>query len=235
MKYSDEQLSAFLDRELPHAEMEAIRNALVEDETLGDRLAELSAVDTAIRDTYSAIDDRPLPAAVTDLPWQAVGQPGKVTELPLRRHLKSAASRQLALAASVVLAVGIGLGLWLDATPPAASFGEVAAVLEHRPSGTTVALDDGASVTLRLTFRDKSGNFCRVYDLDSGAQAQQSLACRENGEWQPGATVYVPAGEEQLYRPASGNSPLDHVLDDRIAEGPYDRERESRLIEQTWQ
>ena len=49
MKIDDQTLSAFLDNELPANEMEAIRNAIAEDEQLALRLAELSEVDMLVK------------------------------------------------------------------------------------------------------------------------------------------------------------------------------------------
>ncbi len=45
MTISDEQLSAFLDAELPEDEMELVRQGLIDDENLANRLAELAMVD----------------------------------------------------------------------------------------------------------------------------------------------------------------------------------------------
>ena len=49
MKIDDQTLSAFLDSELSANEMEAIRNAIAEDEQLAFRLAELSEVDMLVK------------------------------------------------------------------------------------------------------------------------------------------------------------------------------------------
>ena len=234
MTYSDEQLSAFLDGELSRPEMEAIRNALAEDESLGDRLAELSAVDLVVRNTYTAIDEKPLPRGIHDLLATTREAHGNVTSLPLAQRLKRGAGRHLALAASLVLAVGVALGTLLNRSGDENGWQSISAVLDSRPSGTAVRLDSGESITPRLTFRDRAGNYCRLFDKTSGDRAAQSLACRQAGEWQLAATVYSEPGSDDLYRPAAGGSPLAELIDRRLDEGPFDRDEEAALIGKGW-
>ncbi len=235
MTYTDEQLSAFLDGELSPVEMEAIRNALANNETLADRLAELSAVDSSIRAVYDTINDRPIPPEVTALLEAPTADTGTVVSLPPLDRLKQAAGRHLALAASVILAVGIAFGVLLNSGPQRDSREAIASVLDTRPSGTRQQLDGEVSVTPRLTFRDKAGNYCRLFELSDATGTRQSLACREAGEWQIAATVYSDPETGDLYQPAGGGSPLDTLIDRRIAEGPFDRTEETALIGNAWE
>ena len=64
---SDEVLSAFLDAELPEQQMEQIREALLEDDNLANRLADLAMVDEVIATKYDKINQQPLPAAINEL------------------------------------------------------------------------------------------------------------------------------------------------------------------------
>ena len=235
MNFNDEQLSAFLDGELPHAEMENLRNALARDEVLGDRLAELALVDTAIRRTYATIDARPVPEAITALLNDDHSLEPKVVPMSRGKFLRERIGQPAALAASVALAVGIALGSWLTSAPERDAWQYVSAALETQPGGTAVSLKDGRALTPRLTFRDTGGNFCRLFELEHRNGAQQSLACRQNGEWELKATAPLEQTDEPLYRPASGSSPLDHILDDTLSAGPFDRDEEARLIAEQWQ
>lgn len=67
MNLTDEKLSAFIDNELPADEMDAIRDQIVTDDSLVDRIAQLSFVDHAVSTTLHAIDDKPLPDSVSQL------------------------------------------------------------------------------------------------------------------------------------------------------------------------
>ena len=67
LRFSDIQLSAFLDAALPEPDMELIRQALTEDDVLVNRLAELAMVDTLVEQCYRQIDNQPLPAELQAL------------------------------------------------------------------------------------------------------------------------------------------------------------------------
>jgi len=65
MKISDEMLSAFLDSALPEQQMEQIRQQLMHDEQLTERMADLAMIDTMVLQHYQQINQQPMPAAVT--------------------------------------------------------------------------------------------------------------------------------------------------------------------------
>lgn len=238
MTWSDEQLSAFLDGELNDAETSAIRDALAEDETLADRLAELAEVDAVIRDTYNAINREPLPAAVISLlaedrSPQNGAKSGKVMPFPALKRRLGGTGRRAAIAASLALAAGLVIGQ-LTTRTPSGSWQEIAGVLESTASGAETKIAGQLSVKPRLTFRNRNGDYCRLFEVSEESGQRESLACRENGQWQLAATVHLQPGDGSLYRPASGGSPLDGLLDRTLADGPYDRRRESALIDNSW-
>ncbi|WP_339857174.1 hypothetical protein [Pseudohongiella acticola] len=67
MNISDEKLGAFLDRELPDHEMNAINIAVANDNTLAARLAALASADALLKRHASALDSRPMPDGVLAL------------------------------------------------------------------------------------------------------------------------------------------------------------------------
>ncbi len=236
MRFSDLQLSAFLDSELPAAEMEAIREALIDDQALADRLAELAAVDTLIANTYNAINDQPLPQSVTTLLTPPEGPGGKVIALALFGRAGRVLRHHAGLAAAVILGVGIGLGALLPLPEKETSWHRVSAVLDSTPSRETHSLGGGTSLTPTLTFRDRTGTYCRLYEVVADGGRREQLACRRERGWQLAATIYLPEGAGgNLYRPAAGGSALDPLIDKTIADGPYDRRQELSLIADKWQ
>ena len=85
MKITDEMLSAFLDSELPEPQMQHIRELLLQDEQLAERLAALAEVDLLLRQQASLIDGTPVPQqlmALLDEPEQ-----GSVIRFPFWRRL----------------------------------------------------------------------------------------------------------------------------------------------------
>ncbi len=80
MTINDEILSAFLDAELPEAQMQAVREQLLTDDSLADRLAALASVDGQLRQHAQLIDEHPLPAAISQLLAEDTQDPQVVAE-----------------------------------------------------------------------------------------------------------------------------------------------------------
>lgn len=236
MNITDETLSAFLDAELPAAEMEAVRNRIAEDEAIANRLAELAAVDTQVRETYSAIDNSPLPTAVTDL-LSAAKSDGSQSRARILRF-PTVRRQHLAMAASIAFAVGFGLSHWLGSQSTSShSWSQIAAALDTTPSGQTVALAANAELTPRISFTNAQGLHCRQYDTRSAHSHTQAVACRGAEQWHQVVTLTSEVGEEQPsdYQTASADNPINAVVE-KMAVGTFlNRAEEAQAIANQWQ
>lgn len=243
-RFSDEQLSAFLDGELAATEMQALRDALATDQALADRLAELALVDALVRESCHTMDQRPMPASLNALLADHDSQgSGKVLAFPAWKRLGQRFPYRAAIAASIALVAGFGLGQLTpsgdrssDRSIDQIRWQQVAAVLDSSPSGTSQQLAAAVEVRPRLSYQDTDGNYCRQFQLIDGASREESLACRKGDGWSLQATVYLPpAADTGGYQAASGGSALDVIVDQSLTEGPFDREQESALIDSGWQ
>jgi Putative zinc-finger len=233
MKVSEEQLSAFLDNELSPVDMAAVREALAEDETLADRLADLIKIDSLVAETYSVIDRTPLPENIHEI--LATERKSNVVGFALVRRARNLFKQHAALAASIALVAGVLIGQ-VSHSPQGDPWQQIASVLQSTPSGESQLLANGQEVTPRLSFQDKEGDYCRTFRLQDSGVRRDSVACRRNGNWQQTATVYSQMEDDTAsYRPASGGDPLDLLIDKAINEGPYDRHQEAELIRENWQ
>lgn len=240
MNINDETLSAFLDGELPPAEMKQVRAWLAEDPALADRLAELSAVDKLVRKRAHAIDERPLPSGVQKLLAEDDAKPesAQVIAFPLWRRARQALNAQTGIAAAVALALGFGLAEVTDnvGNPQADAFQSVAERLETLPSGSSETLPDGREVTPRLTFVNRDGQHCRQYLVTSVGERSENIACRvPEAGWEQLASIRQPAAAPGSYQTASGGSLLDSALDQMMVGGIIEPEQEKQLIERDWQ
>lgn len=240
MNLTDDTLSAFLDGELPEADMQTIRHQLVTDPALGERLADLAAVDRTLADHYGAIDQRPLPAAVSDLLQTGAANQAKVVAFPTWRRARQGLQRRAGTAVAAALALGFGLAqLWHGAPWNGPDdWQPVAEALETTPSGETHTLVTGAELTPRLTFTNQAGAFCRQFHLQGPDKASENIACRSSGPaiWEQVATVAVPRIEAgNRYQTASGGSVLDSTLDQMVAGDLITPARERKLMEDGWQ
>ncbi len=233
MKISDEQLSAFLDAELPDVEMEMIREQLVEDEGLADRLADLAMVDQVIVAAYSGIDARALPGPVTRLLAEDTPNSAQVIQFPLLKKMQKNIQAYVAVAASVALVFGFGITQL--ATQEQSQWQSVAQILERTASGVEMAANDGARIKPRATFIDNLGNYCRQFSIQDKEIASENIACRKNNEWQLATSVAVAKTErDNDYQTASGGSVLDEQIETMAASDFFDVQTEAEAINQRW-
>ncbi|TBW59028.1 hypothetical protein EZI54_01555 [Marinobacter halodurans] len=234
MTITDETLSAFLDAELPEAEMQAVRERVRNDPALSDRLAALAAVDSQLSRHYSAIDDEPMPTPVTDLLAQADSGAANVVAFPAWRRWSRGIRRNAGIAVAAVLVMALGVAQWFSGAPDR-HWQTVAQALESAPSGTALELEDGRTLTPRLTFRNHQGEFCRQFQLQDTGQASENIACRRGGDWTLAVEKQVAASPDATgYRPASGGSVLDRALDRMMDGGAFTADQERRLIKDGW-
>ncbi len=236
----DEKLSAFLDGELLAEEMQQIRERLAVEPELTARLSELSLVDQTLQAHYGEIDDRPLPAGITQRLGMAENEPERpsnsVVRFPLRERLRAHTGKAIAAA----LVGGFALAQWLSLPKidSDASWQEVAQVLESTPSGTNYTLASGETLTPRLTFKNHDGEYCRQFRVQGDIGRSENIACRSGAgasEWDWAVRLEL-AGKVSgdRYRTASGGSALDDTLDKMIAGPMLTPEDEQRLIELQW-
>lgn len=214
MNISDAKLSAFLDQELPHTELEAIRDAIAQQPELADRLAMLSQVDAAVHDFATRIDSEPMS---TQLQRQVFGKAENVVTLSFWQRKR----QQFALAASITLLVGLGAfqwwpvdselqgGQWVAMTPSLSSG------LSSLPSGETRLINATEVLQPQFSFTAGDGRLCRSYELVSAgesAQIRNEIACHQQGQWQIIASIARTGSHKAEYRPASAHQYLNDVL-----------------------
>lgn len=249
MKITDETLSAFLDGELPEPEMETLRQRLAGDEELGNRLAELAAVDPMLASRYAHIDERPLPDSVREL--LAEEKPANVISFPVWRrmqqgfqqHVQQHLQQHAGIAAATTLAIGLGLGQLFagGGADTSDDWATIARGLESTPSGHSVELTNGKQLAPRLSFLNVQGQYCRQYQLADGEKGSENIACRDAegqstaGSWQLAASVQLDAIQRPGdYQTASGGAVLDNALDQMMAGDALDANAEEDLIVKGW-
>jgi len=150
--------------------------------------------------------------------------------------------QSLAMAASLLIGVALGYLGWHDPDAPlkAGPNGELVAA-----SGLAEALSNQLSedrspallATTGLSFRAKSGDYCRTFLLN-GSGATSGLACRERNRWKIKALAQAPsptADPSNFRQAASGDSPaVRAAVEDSIDGEPLDRAGEIAARGQKW-
>jgi hypothetical protein len=149
-----------------------------------------------------------------------------------------------AVAASLMAAVGFLAGQQWQAEPPLEQqlprAATINAALESLNSSAYAWQNLEAGFQLRpvLSFADKSGTYCREYELSSNEQGWRGVACREQGQWQTKVLVNLETGgigTGQYRAAAADNSALITFFIDQHIDGiPLGPEEESARINDEW-
>ena len=161
----------------------------------------------------------------------------------------------VALAASIAVVLGIGLG-WLlrgnaDDELSASSFvkmqnqrvlatAPLKAALETVPSGTLVPLAGGndAQFRAKMTFQNERRDYCRQYELALGARERMAgIACRiPNGDWSVALQSLLASSASGVTVPASAgqNAALDAAIGALLGGDPLVGEAEAAIMRNGW-
>ncbi|WP_372626992.1 hypothetical protein [Arsukibacterium sp.] len=232
MNITDEMLSAFLDAALPELQMEQIRQQLIDDEQLTERLAELAMVDSMVVQHYQQIDHKPMPASVLQLLETEPATDSNVVAFPWWRRAQQQLQQHAAAVACIAVFAGYGVAQ-LGGQPPSAptAIGQsVAELLNSSASGQTYAIAQ-QQLTPRLSFISQDGDFCRQYSLQDNALNTENIACRKQGQWalQASLATVRQAGAGN-YQTASGPQALDSILDELMASPPLSLAAEQQYL-----
>jgi hypothetical protein len=243
--WTDEQLSAFLDGELPQQETDELAKALESDTQLAARMERLESANTAYLNVVGEIDKRPPSPGLK----AAMNTPPAAQVIPLRRpsvaafvteHRAVAAARVCAVAVASVMSTSMAPGsadpLATDAEGYIVASSPLHRVLETGRTGDGAPVTDGATATPRLTFASVDGGFCRQFDLTTATSAASAIACRDDGGWRPQVVAYGLTKSSGDYRTASAErSPaLEAFMDEHMDGAPVNAKEEALLLQSGW-
>lgn len=171
--------------------------------------------------------------------------------------LPKAVTWQLAVASAAMLVIGASAGWMLHGSGGAegARFtdfqhgqiyaeGALAYVLETMPSNRPSRIDGGAQdstvVRASLTFKSRSGGFCREYETETAKENRfAGLACRErDGKWAIQVHVAEAAATPNTETGPAAGGPHEEALDpivDRMIDGiAFGKDEENAAIASGW-
>lgn len=240
MRYSDETLMMYADGELDDATRAEIDAAIAMYPELARAVERQRALAARIRGEYEGIAREPVPDRLTALLAQA--QPARVADLAAERQERAAASRRsggprwAALAASVVIALLVGVLLLREPSAPYGSVnGKLIArgELDRALTSELAALPGDAGVDIGISFRDRDGRFCRTFHMQQ-ERPVAGLACFRNAQWEL-AVLADAAPREDALRTA-GAMPLEvmQAVDAVIDGEPLDAAAEAAARDAGW-
>jgi anti-sigma factor RsiW len=269
MMPNDETLMRFADGLLDAPERERVEQLVTTDPELRARLDIFRVTGPDLARLFDAHLNAPVPAKLRDF---VEGQASTPAEAPRPKQAAAAALAKArfavrrpspawnitALAASVAIIAGIGLG-WLlhgAASGDGAGGGPFVEIEDQRllaqgpllraletarsGSTTTVALGSGEAAQLRvkMTFQNEAREYCRQYEIAVPSRERFSgVACRAAGQWSVAMHALLPpaysAAEQTI--PAGANGAMDAVIGTMIDGNPVVGEQEAAIIGKGWQ
>jgi hypothetical protein len=254
MTIPDELLAAYVDGELEGAERVRVEQAMAEDAQLAQRVAQQRALRARLRGAFDGVLQEAAPqrrAQAAKL--GAPSGPAQVIDLARVRAERARRGsgqrivkvRRFTIAASLVVGLMAGALIQRLSAPGSATElhdgsllarGALAHALNEQLAG---AAPSGAEVRVGLTFRARSGNYCRTFAL-SGSRPLVGLACREQEQWHVlnlvGAEGSSLAGNGQNLRMVGSNLPptLLQAVNDHISGEPLNAAAEVRARNNGW-
>lgn len=215
--FTDEELMAWVDGELPPDEAQAVAAAVESDPALAARERPFRESRRILQDAFAAQLRAPVPPRLL-----ATLAPPAPRLRAWRRH------SLLALAASLVLAIGLAIGVRLDRPDHEASAlallpadaASLDLALETLPGGEVLALEREQTPVEILplgTLRTASGRWCRDFETvaqhPQGPRRSRGVACRGDGHWEVQAIARLdaappPAAGDDAYH-AAGAADVD--------------------------
>jgi anti-sigma factor RsiW len=251
MTISDESLMAYADGELDQATRATIEAAMREDPEIRKRIARHRALRTAMQGALSTVLDDPVPerliAAARGRAATATPQ-SNVVDLAAARSEAGKSARgvwprqPVAMAASLLLGVALGYLGWHGSNSlvkTSSSGGLVASAALAEALATQLSADRsaGLAATTGLSFRDKSGDYCRTFTL-TGAEASSGLACREGDAWKIKVLAQSPhaASNSPDYRQAASadSAAVRAAVEQSIDGEPLDQSGEIAARRNGW-
>ncbi len=244
-RWTDEQLSAFLDGELSPADTEALARDMESDPQLATRTEQLGAANSVFVASAAQIDAVPVSAKLK----AAMETPPSAKVIAFRqRSVRAFLVEHRAIAASLLCAATVW-GAVSSVAPqrvsdPFASGpdGVILAsaplyqILETGRTGEARPVSGGVTATPQFTFASADGQFCRQVALNSSVSSSAAILCRDTGGWRPQVIAFgLPKFSPDYQTASADRSPaLEAFLDARMSGAPMTAEEEGRLFESNW-
>jgi hypothetical protein len=255
-QFPDELLTAYVDGELDGSELARVEQAIAQDARLAQRVARHRALRGRLRKAFDGALREPLPQRLVNAAkLDAPAGPAQIIDLARiraerarrleRRRLPVPRRAAVAVTASVL--IGLGAGLLIERLLSAAPLTEyrdgtllASGSLDHALSEQLAgAAAAPAAVRIGLSFRAKSGGYCRTFVLD-GNRTLAGLACREQQHWRIltllGTDTTAAPGGAQAYRMAGSAmpAPLLQAVNEHISGEPLDAAAEAKARRSGW-
>lgn len=232
MTVTREQISAYADGELGGAELADVEAAIAADPALAAQVEKHRALKEKLGAHFAPILDQPVPDSLTAL-LQPKAENAEVVSFAAERQKRGLVPmvRRWAPIAGPAIAASLLLAVWqpwrVGDVPEGYAQGELATALD-----TQLIATQGLEVEPRilLTFRDRAGQFCRVYrKAETGG-----IACHDETGWKIKRELGVGLAQTTEYRQAGSDTVILAAAQEMSAGEALDAVEEAQAMEKGW-
>lgn len=230
MTHDAAAIAAYVDGELDDISAARIAREAESDPALAAEIARQRALKASLAAHYAPVLDEPLPDRLTAM---LAGAEKIDTSLAARREARRAGFGTMqwgAIAAALVLGIGVGMRPWVPSGPVAVesgalvASGPLAAALDSQLASNQPA---GAPVRIGVSFRAADGRACRSFE----SAGIDGIGCRNGGRWELQRTLRGKAAGE--YRQAASGE-LAAAAAAMMAGDPMDADAERAARDAGW-
>lgn len=233
MKFSQEMLMAYADGELDAQTRQAIEAEMAADPQVAQAVARQRAMRAEVGAAYAGVLDEPVPDRLLRAATKAKAPPQRRTwSWP----------EWTSIAASLLIGVLVGRALL---QPPSARGGIIAAGTDGsivasaqlaQALSQQLSSEDGSGIDIGLTFRSKSGEYCRTFGARVGMHVV-GFACRDAELWRVDMlSTAPPTASGGDYRMASTQlpAPIVQAIAERMQGEALDADEEAIARQRSW-
>jgi anti-sigma factor RsiW len=245
MNFTDETVMAYVDGELEPQARAALEAALATDADLARRVASCRALTVRLRGAYDPVMREPVPDALVAAARQAPSARATVTSIESAREARPPRAKRSwswpaygSLAASVAIGLIIGHFVPWARDPLAVEHNQIVARGELSEALANQLASDQprtAPVRIGLSFRSKSGSYCRTFALQ-GDERLAGLACRAGGDWRVDVLARAAGTASGGVEQAGSEMPesVARAVDASIAGEAFDSAAEAAARQRQW-
>ncbi len=183
MSVDPDIIASFVDGELDDLTARRVEREAANDAALAAEIARHRALKAQLTAHYAPVAEEAVPERLRALLITANNVDTSLSDRRAAKRSRFDAIHWGALAASLLLGLTIGLRPWLPAGEVASdngvlvASGPLAAALDSRLASNQPA---DAAVRIGLSFRDRTGRFCRSFE----SATIDGIGCRDDDRWQ---------------------------------------------------
>lgn len=246
LNMTDELLMAYVDGELDAEQAERVEQAMRQDVTLRNKVAQQRALRTQLQQGLSGVLAEPVPTRLLDVlqAQRTAKTTDNVVDLADKREQKTRASAPRwqfrewgAMAASLVAGIVIGVSMLNSGSNALITSRDGSVVAQGQLAdalSTQLASHTASSVHIGVSFRNREGHYCRSFVVQDD-KSLAGLACHEQDSWRVQMLTEANAQSGE-YRQAGSTTPsaVLALIEQQIAGEPLDARAEVEAVSKRW-